>query len=232
MERKRNITIFFDIGHTLAVGGEMSPRRLIGHRLGLSEKDMKALGKFIMTTPIETVEELIDAIAPFTVHCNTSALQETIKEIWEEQEACVELLPGVEDVVETLAAKGYELGVISNIWHPFYQGVRKKAGHLWRHFRHEVLSYKVGFKKPDARIYNVAYRISQADECWMVGDTYEMDILPARTEGFKTAWFLIRPEREREVLAKMLRGEIPAPDFALSDLRELIDRASPFGNVN
>jgi FMN phosphatase YigB (HAD superfamily) len=57
----------------------------------------------------------------------------------------------------------------------------------------------------------------------MVGDTYEMDIMPAKAEGFKTVWFLLRPEREREVLIKILRGELSGPDVAVSDLRELVE---------
>jgi HAD superfamily hydrolase (TIGR01549 family) len=232
MQEERKVTIFFDIGHTLAVGGEMSPRRLIGHRLRLSESDMKSLGKFIMTTPIETVEELVVAVEPFTRHLSASSVWETVREVWEEQEYCVELIPGVEDVIKSLAAKGYDLGVISNIWHPFYQGVRKKAGDLWSHFKYELLSYRVGFKKPDVRIYQRAYEMSQPGEIWMVGDSYEMDISPAKTRGFRTIWFLIRPERERETVAMVLRGDLSAPDFAVSDLRELVGKKTPFRDLH
>lgn len=222
MTDERKVVIFFDIGHTLAVGGEMSPRRLIGYRLGLSEENMKALGKFIMTTLIETKEDLYKAIEPFAKHLNPDTLRTLVTEVWEEQESCVEILPGAEEVIRTLAEKGYELGLISNIWHPFYEGVRKKGGDFWHYFKYIVLSYRVGIKKPDSRIYRMAYEQSRADECWMIGDTYEMDVMPAKTEGFKTVWFLIRPEKERETLAKVLRRDIPAPDLAIADLRELI----------
>jgi HAD superfamily hydrolase (TIGR01549 family) len=215
--------IFFDIGHTLATGGEMSPRRLIGYRLGLSESDMRSIGKFIMTTRIETKEEFFAAVESFLRHVDASVLKAAVDDIWEEQKACVELLPGVEDVIKTLADRGYELGVISNIWHPFYEGVRQRGAHVWHYFRYEILSYREGVKKPDPGIYRLARARVQADEYWMVGDTYEMDIMPAKAEGFKTVWFLLRPEREREVLVRILRGELPGPDVAVSDLRELVE---------
>lgn len=228
MASRRKITVFFDIGHTLAVGGEMSPRRLIGYRLGLSEEDIKTLGKFIMTAPLETREDLFIAIKPFVKHLEASKVELVLNEIWNEQNLCVELLPGAEEVIVTLAGRGYDLGLVSNIWHPFYEGVNRKASRIWHYFKHVVVSYRAGIKKPDRRIYRLARELSQTDECWMVGDTYEMDILPAKTEGFKTVWFLIRPERERDNLARVLRGEIPAPDFAVADLRELVQENGPF----
>lgn len=228
MAYRRRVTVFFDIGHTLAVGGEMSPRRLIGYRLGLSEEEIKSLGKFIMTTPLETRKDLSIAIKPFVKHLGTSEVESVLDEIWNEQNLCVELLPGAEEVIVTLAKRGYELGLISNIWHPFYEGVSKKAYRIWHYFKHVIVSYRAGIKKPDRRIYRLARELSQTGECWMVGDTYEMDILPAKTEGFKTVWFLIRPERERDSLARVLRGETPAPDFAVADLRELVQEKGPF----
>lgn len=206
----------------------MSPRRLVGYRLGLSERDMQYLGKFIMTTPIKTKEEFFVAVEPFLKHVGSSTLRKIVDEVWEEQKACVELMPGVEDVIQTLASRGYELGIISNIWHPFYEGVREKGAHVWHCFRYEVLSYREGVKKPSPEIYRLAMAKVQADEYWMIGDTYEMDIMPAKSEGFKTVWFLIRPEREREVLAKILRGELVRPDFAVADLRELVRSGGVF----
>ncbi|MCX7822051.1 MAG: HAD family hydrolase [Syntrophobacterales bacterium] len=223
MKEEDRAVIFFDIGHTLAVGGEMSPRRLIGYRLGLSERDMKAVGKLIMTSSIETHEELSSLIEPFVRHLGSSTLGEIVKEIWEEQKYCVELLPGVEEIISTLSGRGYELGIISNIWHPFYEGIKEKAGTLWDHFRYVVLSYRVGVKKPEREIYRLARDQVKGGSYWMIGDTYEMDIAPAMVEGFKTVWFLIRPEREKETLARVLRRDIPPPHFAISDLRELIE---------
>ncbi len=222
MATTRDVTVFFDVGHTLVTGGEMSPRRLIGHRLGLSEESMRRVGKLIMTTPLETREALVEALLSFVDHPEPSYLRRVLGEIWDEQMYCIELLPGVEEVVGTLVARGCTLGIVSNIWHPFYEGFRMRYPQVAGCFRYRVLSYREGVKKPSGEIYRRAKSLAGGGECWMVGDTYEMDIAPARASGFRTAWFLIRPEREREVLVRVLRGEVPSPDVVLSDLRELL----------
>jgi FMN phosphatase YigB (HAD superfamily) len=55
----------------------------------------------------------------------------------------------------------------------------------------------------------------------MVGDSYEQDIEPARNVGMRTLWVLRRPEKERGVLVKLLRGEQTPPDLLVEDLNQI-----------
>ncbi len=216
--------IFFDIGHTLVTGSPASPRRLIGHRLNLTEKEIKIVGKLIMTHPSEDAETLAYAISD-GIGLEHSTVLKAIREIWEEQLHCVELLPNVEKTIENLKVSGYELGLISNIWHPFFQGFKQRYPHVVSCFTYKILSYKEGVKKPSLEIYLKAVRTAKRSpkSCWMIGDTYELDIAPALNLGFKTIWFILRPNRETESVAKVIRGELPSPDYAIASIKEVLN---------
>lgn len=216
--------IFFDIGHTLVTGAEASPRRLIGAALNLSEGEIRLVGKLIMTKDADTPEQVAHLIARKLPGIPLERIVRVVESIWVEQFTCVELLPGAEDVISRLLEMGYRLGIISNIWHPFFQGFATKYPDLLSAFSYRVLSYRVGIKKPSKEIFLRAAEEADTDpsNCWMVGDAYELDIAPARTSGFKTVWYIIRPDREREYIAGVLRGELPGPDYAIAELRELI----------
>ncbi len=216
-------TIFFDIGHTIATGSEMSPRRLINYRLNLGEEKSKQIGEIIMTTFSNTPEELFKAVYPILSYLDGSLVMNVLREVWEEQRHCVELLPEVPDVLCELKRRGFELGIISNIWHPFYEGLSIKYGEVMALFSHRILSYVEGVKKPSREIYRRASFKAGERLLWMIGDSYEMDILPAHLSGFKTVWFIHRPEREKKMVAKVIRKEMVAPDFAICDLRELLE---------
>ena len=56
----------------------------------------------------------------------------------------------------------------------------------------------------------------------MVGDSYELDLEGARRLNMRTLWVLCRPERERSVLAEILRAEKPRPDWVVQSLDEIL----------
>lgn len=215
--------IFFDIGHTLVTGADVSPRRLIGTALGLTGKQVLHVEETIMTVYAETPEELAKSLARGLPDFSEKAILDVLKNIWEEQLSCIELIPGAEEIVFRLREMGYSLGLISNIWCPFFDGFVRKYPRVVAEFRYHILSYRVGKKKPSVDIYYTAAREAGRPprECWMVGDTYELDMAPAMLAGFHTMWFVIRPEKEKESLVKVLRGELPRPEYAVYDIREI-----------
>lgn len=86
-----------------------------------------------------------------------------------------------------------------------------------------VLSYRLGCKKPSPDLFRqaLAQTGSPAGSCWMVGDSYELDIEPALAVGMHAIWVLRSPEREKTLLAQVLRGEKPRPDWAIAHLEEI-----------
>jgi len=86
-----------------------------------------------------------------------------------------------------------------------------------------VLSYRLGCKKPSPDLFKQAIALTGAPSgsCWMVGDSYELDIEPALTVGMHAVWMLRGPEREKNLLAQVLRGDKPRPDWAITHLEEI-----------
>jgi HAD superfamily hydrolase (TIGR01549 family) len=219
----RGRVIFFDIGHTLVTGADRSPRRLLGARLRLSEKDTKRVGQAIMTHPSTEPEGLATVLEEILPQRDRAETALAVKQVWEEQIQCVKEIEGATLLLRSLKAAGYRLGIISNIWHPFYQGFCEACDQLSPLVDYNLLSYRMGCKKPSPDLFNEAVRRTgeSASSCWMVGDSYELDIQPASRAGMKTVWVLTRPEKEKPILAQILRGEIPPPDWATDNLPEL-----------
>lgn len=217
--------IFFDIGHTLVTGAHQSPRRLLGSRLDLTEKETHRLGKLIMTHPAEDPSTLATAVAAQLPQRDPHRIEQEITRLWEDQTLCVRGIPGAHRLFRRLKGAGIRLGVISNIWHPFFNGFKKNFPEISSQLDFTVLSYRLQHKKPSLDIYREAARKAgePPQNCWMVGDSYELDMEPARRLGFKTLWILCRPERERSLLVELLNAEKPLPDGVVEDL-EAADR--------
>ena len=146
-------TIFFDVGHTLVTGADQSPRRLLGSRLGLSEKETRKIGQLIMTHPSEELTSLVKAISDTLPGKDADQISSVIEMVWQEQISCVREISGATILLKALKEQGHKLGVISNIWHPFYQGFCQTCSEMARLLDYRILSYRAGFKKPSYNLY-------------------------------------------------------------------------------
>ncbi|HEX2865487.1 MAG TPA: HAD family hydrolase [Ignavibacteriales bacterium] len=85
-------------------------------------------------------------------------------------------------------SRKYELGVISNFYGNLLQ-VLKELG--IREFFSIVMDSEVtGLRKPDRQIYHRLLKeiLLPAEEIIMTGDSYENDMLPAKSLGYRTIW--------------------------------------------
>ena len=59
-----------------------------------------------------------------------------------------------------------------------------------RYFRHFFTSKELGAAKPDPQFFREIIRLLEVEpcECIMVGNSYEKDIVPARSVGMRTVW--------------------------------------------
>ncbi|SMC22835.1 FMN phosphatase YigB, HAD superfamily [Desulfacinum hydrothermale DSM 13146] len=218
--------VFFDIGHTLVTGAAQSPRRLLGTALQLDEKQTKRVGKLIMTTPCTEPEVLSKAIARVLPDHPVTQIHRAVCEIWEDQILCVREIEPASELIRTLKGRGCRVGLISNIWHPFFEGFRRTCPEIIRLSDFCLLSYRFGKKKPHPSVYETGRQAAEeagADTCWMIGDSYELDIAPAQKAGMKGLWILCRPERERELLVDLVNGRCPRPHGCVSSLEEVLD---------
>jgi HAD superfamily hydrolase (TIGR01549 family) len=217
--------IFFDIGNTLATGFEISARRVLAAGLDLSEKEMKRAGRLLMTCPGEDPAVLAGALREILPNHGPALIENALAVLWDEQYRCMTPVPGAAGLIEALKADGFRLGVISNIWHPAFLGFQRACPSIVELLDSITLSYREGCKKPSSTIYRRALESAGADpgNCWMVGDSYELDMEPARLAGMKTLWVLCRPEREKVTVAEIINGKREKPDLVVTGMDELMD---------
>ncbi|MGE5343705.1 MAG: HAD family hydrolase [Candidatus Omnitrophota bacterium] len=126
-------------------------------------------------------------------------------------------IPGVKQILEQLkTGSGYQLGLVSNN-HGTLAHVCQCLG-IAHYFSIIVDSKVVGVSKPDPEIFQIplrAMRISP-ENCVVVGDSYDRDIVPAKSIGCRTVWLRGRgwkaPERDENV---------EKADFRIDSLEEL-----------
>jgi putative hydrolase of the HAD superfamily len=106
--------------------------------------------------------------------------------------------PEVEEVLQTLKARGLITGVISN-WDirlgPLLQGLG-----LTSYLDHVVLSAVVGWEKPHPRIFEAALALAgaPADQVLHVGDNYQQDVVGAQQAGIYAVWLCRRGARDAD----------------------------------
>ena len=125
-----------------------------------------------------------------------------------------DLFPEVEEVLHALAAK-YPMVVISNVDNddPGYARFRdKKLPFLTILTSESLRSYK-----PHGRMFKEALSIlgCEPEEVLHVGDSQMADVLGAKKAGMVAVWLNRRSDE--------LKSDIPAPDYEITDLRQLLD---------
>ena len=96
------------------------------------------------------------------------------------------LLPNAISVLDYLFQK-YTLHIITNGFTEV-QNTKISNSNLNKYFSCIIDSETVGVKKPYSKIFNYAYNISKAaykNECLMIGDNYQADVMGALNYGFK-----------------------------------------------
>lgn len=93
------------------------------------------------------------------------------------------LIEGTLDILEYLKPK-YTMHIITNGFQEV-QGKKMKNSGLEPYFKSVITSELVGVKKPNPEIFNFALTTCQAkaDECMMIGDNYEADVMGALQSG-------------------------------------------------
>ena len=117
-----------------------------------------------------------------------------------------------------MKSKRYKLGVIANQ----KQGLKnrlEKFGVL-KYFDIVLASEEVGVSKPNRKIFELALsKVNcKANECFMIGDRLDNDIVPANQIGIKTIW--IRQGLTKYQPIKLGRAY---SNFVVSSLSEIKD---------
>lgn len=222
--------IFFDLDHTLwdfAANSEQALRQIF-IETGLAEKGVPSFEKFHQKyVPINdrywaryhhgavTKEKLrhgrfYDALKEFKI--NDAELAEQMAESYVTiSPKMTALFPDAIDVLKYLQGK-YKLHLITNGFAEV-QWVKIENSGLKPFFEHIIISEEVGTQKPDKAIFEIAMdrAATHADECIMIGDNYNTDIVGAQNAGMDQVFF--NPLKNR-------KGQ--AVTYEIRELRELM----------
>lgn len=97
-------------------------------------------------------------------------------------------VPGVPELLESLAEQGVRSVVVSN-GGDWQQRRKLRVAGLNELVDDVIISEAVGCKKPDPRIFAIALDRSPAtNDAWMIGDHPDADVRGARRVGLQTGW--------------------------------------------
>ena len=106
------------------------------------------------------------------------------------------LIEGAIDVLTYLQEKNYILHIITNGFKEV-QHIKLEHSKLRNYFRQVIISEDHGVNKPDVRIFELARDLSQAqqEECIMIGDNYDADIMGALNANWKAIYLSSVPQQ-------------------------------------
>lgn len=127
---------------------------------------------------------------------------------------------GVE-VIKELHARGYKLGIISNLIGEYEVPNWLKDNGLEAYFDSVVLSPVCGIRKPDPEIYRIAARELgvEPEECASVADNLGRDITGARECHIGSCILFRSPEKKHPVIIT----DENRPDYVIDSFLELLD---------
>jgi len=124
------------------------------------------------------------------------------------------LFPDAVEVLKYLQEK-YKLHLITNGFAEV-QWTKLEHSGLKPFFEHVIISEEVGTQKPDKEIFEIVFNraMTFADECVMIGDNFNTDILGAKNAGMDQVFF--NPERGKH------REKATYEVFALAELKGIL----------
>ncbi|MGC2697466.1 MAG: HAD family hydrolase [Candidatus Angelobacter sp.] len=214
--------VLFDIGSTLVMGPSISPNKEVVKHFALKAELAAQISRMIMCTDFKSASDVCDLLRRCGVQVNKDD-GDFLSRLWHDQETGAMPIPGALDAVRFFKEAGKTVGLLSDIWPPYYHAFTSACPEINELAEVKQLSFQAGMKKPEAAFFQSALRAlkSAPERVLMIGDTYDNDIAPAIRQGMKTAWILSRAEREVPALAGVIQGRLPRPDLTLASIVEL-----------
>jgi putative hydrolase of the HAD superfamily len=112
-------------------------------------------------------------------------LYETFKAEWRPRRPPLKLMPGIRSEIETIAGR-LDIGIAGQYGHELIDLLRKES--LLDYFAYRLTQDDFEITKPDPRYLEGITRACgiESEECIMVGDRIDNDIIPAKHLGMKT----------------------------------------------
>lgn len=142
------------------------------------------------------------------------------------------LVPNGREAIETLYARGYKLGIISNLITSREVPDWLEEDGLTKYFDPVLLSAVIGLRKPDPEIYRYACREIGVEpaRCASVADNLARDFTGSKQAGIGMNILFMSEEKFEKKKATITDEN--RPDVIINDFIELIDMFPGVPNVN
>ncbi|MCL5102755.1 MAG: HAD family hydrolase [Armatimonadetes bacterium] len=213
--------VVFDIGATLVTGPPIAPNKVIAALI--KDAEPAEVASVIMTTELESPGHACKVLESKFGPLDAQAATE-IFDLWYSQRTAAQALHEASDTVLALKRSGLKIGLLSDIWSPYYASVEKALPEVVAVADSKILSFATGARKPvrDNFVRSLEELGVEPWEAVMVGDTYTHDILPALELGMRTIWVLARPDREAHAIIDILNGRLPMPTATVSTIGKIM----------
>ncbi len=218
--------VYLDLWRTLALSNFREPvwflQKAVSHKLD----DNEPLGilpdedflSFCLTTEMTSPRALAQAaIRKFGGKIDEDSFEQFLRVVTQESN-CLAHYGDVDQALSSMKQAGLELGMISNLW-AFPSRRIFGSGNLDSYLNPamKLLSYQIGMRKPDSRIFRLAIERSGvgASQCTMIGDNLYHDCIPAMEAGMNA----ILMDREQRIRT----ADIPAGIYRVENLFEVLD---------
>lgn len=229
--------IFLDIGNTLRILLKDEPyrteaRRKIVSLLGTAEQPEEFVAEldrrykeyrkwaFTHLTEATEVELWTRWLAPEYPAKRVAMLAHELTYQFRQSMGRRVMAEGCVEVITELHARGYTLGIISNVITTEEIPDWLEKENLTRYFKSVVLSSTFGKRKPDPAIYAEAARQAEIvpAKCAYVGDNFSRDVSGTRAAGFGMVIIMPDPSDRDEPVP-----DEHQPDLVIHSLAELLD---------
>lgn len=140
------------------------------------------------------------------------------QKVLHEEATCSGIFLDAKKSMKALRNRGYKMVLVSNLW-PFPVECLFAEDNLGKYFPEElrVYSFREGISKPNPELYRrVETRTgSKPENCLMIGDSLENDIIPAMAVGMKTCLI------DRQ--GKYPASEVPEGVWVIRSMEALIE---------
>lgn len=144
-----------------------------------------------------------------------SELWKRYQQEWEEKRTKSVLMKGLADTVECLSRQ-YAVGILGQYTNELRDLLDEKG--ILKYFTFGNTQDEFSLAKPDPRYFEQVVRKAEArpEECIMVGDRIDMDIIPARMIGMTTV-------RVKTGIHKAQQPRLPeeCPDYEIENITEM-----------
>ncbi|MBI5301722.1 MAG: HAD-IA family hydrolase [Chloroflexi bacterium] len=190
---------------------------------GIVKTGMNKYGKWRAETNQELTPERVFSEFVFTAlpQERVAAIGEEIAFYWDTQFSKRTVRPETRAALAALRAKGFRLGVISNIVSRQLVPHNLAAYGIWNFFEVVLTSCEFGWRKPSPRIFLEMTRRLELEprECAYVGDTVSRDVVGAHRAGYGLAIQIksfLTTQADRA-------SDVEPPDAIAQNLMQVVD---------